>query len=169
MRSFSIGNTERSGEDRAITVKTTGSPGKGVFQKPCSDSHTPDSAGCLPQKIAGQLGSGDYFLGFFPISRSRQRPTPVIIVIRPKTMPPSRAACASFSPKLVPTKAIVNPNRKTHIPSNPHFQKCIGIPRSSIQILNPTTIKQTKIPCINKNNPLMKKEIFCLQYNTKKS
>jgi hypothetical protein len=86
--------------------------------------------------------------------------------VTPKIMPPLKAAVASFSPRLVPTKAMVKPVNNTHIPSKPHFHQFIRIPRSSIQALNPRTKMVASIPSINQNNPLLKNFMtFSLEFN----
>jgi hypothetical protein len=81
---------------------------------------------------------------------------------RPKIIPPLKAAFISFSPILVPTKAIVKPKNKLQSPKRIHFQKGMGIPRSSVHILSPITTKQAKIPSRNQNEPLVKKCMVCL-------
>jgi len=108
-------------------------------------------------KVGGSNSSGCDRCHFFPIFSIRHNPTPVMMAARPKMIPPKRAAFGSFSPRFVPIKAMVNPKKRTQIPSNIHFQKGMGIPRSSIHSLNPITVKQTKTPSRNQNSPLLKK------------
>ena len=110
-----------------------------------------------------------YLLDLCLIKRTRHKLTAEIIEIIPKINPPLMAAVISFSPILVPIKAIVKPKNKIQSPNRIHFQKGMGILRSSIRILSPITTKQAKIPSKNQKRPLLKKCIASLLYSSMKS
>jgi hypothetical protein len=62
----------------------------------------------------------------------------------------------------VPMKAMVKPRKRIQSPNKSHFQKGMGMPRSSIQSFNPITTRQAKIPSMNQNKPLLKKFMVVL-------
>ncbi len=67
------------------------------------------------------------------------------------------AAAGSPSPKLVPTKASVNPARSTQAPSEIHFQYGMGIDRSSAHARAARMNMQKSTPSRNQKNPVVKK------------